>query len=349
MIDRLPLAVQTMYADLLEKARDAQIRGIVEPEGTFVPKTVKGRQYWYIQTRNDSGRQVQRYVGPETPELLSRIERAREIKDDARQRRHLVRSLARGGVPAPPAVVGRILKALAEAGTFRLRAVLVGTQAYQTYAPMLGVRLPAASLTTEDIDLAQFRSVSVAVEDSIPGTVLEALKTVDRRFRPVTRALHEPHAIAYRAGGLKVEFLTPMRGPDEDAPGQLPALGTASQPLRFLDFLIYGEIEAVVLYADGILVRVPDPTRFALHKLIIAERRRRNVKSRKDLVQAASLLEVLIEDRPDDVRDMWEEMCMRGPAWRHLAEASIERIGDRHLAGFLTAPKPRTGFTPPAG
>jgi hypothetical protein len=65
-----------------------------------------------------------------------------------------------------------ILAALSKTGVFRLRAVLVGT-AYQTYSAMLDVKLAAPSLTklghptsglqTADVDIAQFKKISVAM------------------------------------------------------------------------------------------------------------------------------------------------------------------------------------------
>jgi hypothetical protein len=48
---------------------------------------------------------------------------------------------------------------------FRLRGVLMGTIAYQTYAAMLGVRLRGALTQTSDVDEAQFLSLSSAVQD----------------------------------------------------------------------------------------------------------------------------------------------------------------------------------------
>ena len=117
-----------------------------------------------------------------------------------------------------------------------------------------------------------------------------------------------------------------MRGPDEDAPGQLPALATGAQPLRFLDYLIYQEQKAVVLHGAGVLVNVPDPTRFAFHKLIVSQRRSNLAKARKDLVQAQTLLEVLVQDRPGDVADFWEELCGRGERWRALALTGLRTL-----------------------
>lgn len=346
IMNRLPLALQTAYADLLDKLMDASLAEQVPPQGNFVAKTVKGRRYWYTQSTGADGRQVQTYVGPETPELLERIERFRDLKSAARARRDLVRALTRSGtVPEPSARMGKVLEALAVSGVFRLRGVLVGTMAYQTYGPMLGVRLGSAAVITEDVDVAQFRSISIAVEDCVPP-VLNTLRAVEAAFQPIDKPFHEGVPIAYRSDkqagtgrkeAIKIEFLTPMQGPDEDAPGKLPALGTGSQPLRFLDFLIYQERKAVVLHGGGVLVNVPDPARYALHKLIVSQRRNKADKARKDLMQAEALLDVLAEDRPFDLADLWDDLCDRGPKWQELATAGLQAIAPRVRTKVLDA------------
>lgn len=324
---RLPLALQTTYADLLDKLMDEAVARHGREAGSFIPKTVKGRKYWYYKRRNAAGDYTQTYVGPETPELLARIENHRHIVAADRTRRDMVRALTRSGtVPTVNSRVGKVLQALAESGVFRLRSVLVGTTAYQTYGPMLGVRLGSASIMTDDIDVAQFRSISIAVEETIPP-VLTILKHVDPTFEPIARPFSDQSDAYMTSDRLKVEFITPMRGPVEDAPVVLPAIGTASQPLRFLDYLIYQEHKAAVLYGAGILVNVPDPTRYAWHKLIVAERRQMHAKVRKDLMQAQTLFDVLVEDRPDDVRDMWEELAAEGrKTWQRIALEGLNHI-----------------------
>ncbi|WP_420866426.1 GSU2403 family nucleotidyltransferase fold protein [Bradyrhizobium elkanii] len=49
------------------------------------------------------------------------------------------------------------MAALASAGVFRLRGVLIGTIAQQTNAAMLGVRRSAGSRKAGDVDIAQFK------------------------------------------------------------------------------------------------------------------------------------------------------------------------------------------------
>src|SRR5258708_5592010 len=95
------LVAQTTYAELLERCEANSFNKAFTEEGTFSPKTIKDRRYWYFQTSTANGR-VQQYVGPETPELLERIEHHRQTRDDERERRALVSALTKSfGLPAP--------------------------------------------------------------------------------------------------------------------------------------------------------------------------------------------------------------------------------------------------------
>ncbi|MFX7507365.1 GSU2403 family nucleotidyltransferase fold protein, partial [Acinetobacter baumannii] len=72
----------------------------------------------------------------------------------------IVNALIGAGMPRPPVVMGRIIEALAKAGVFRLRSVLIGTAAYQTYPAVLGFRISQSAAITGDVDIAQFPSIS---------------------------------------------------------------------------------------------------------------------------------------------------------------------------------------------
>jgi hypothetical protein len=206
---------------------------------------------------------------------------------------------------------------LATAGVFRLRGVLVGTVAYQVYAAMLGVRLPAAMVQTEDVDVAQFADVSAAIGDAT-RPMAEVLREVDASFRPVPHVDPQRVTRYVAASGVRVEFLTPNRGRETEQPQNLPALGTDAQPLRFLDFLIRDPEPAVLLHGPGILVSVPAPQRYALHKLVVARRRREDAKRDKDRLQAQALLDALVRRRPHELRAAWVEAFGRGRTWRRL-------------------------------
>lgn len=332
----IPLAVQTMYAELAERCAVAGLDEVATEAGRFpvgggfVVQRHGGRDYWYFQSGSGEARR-QKYVGPDTPELRARIDVHRTAKDDFKERRVLVAALKRAGLAAPDAMTGRVLEALAAAGAFRMRAVLVGTAAYRLYGGSLGVRLAAANLGTGDVDLAQFAPVSKAVGDALAEPFLDVLRRVDPGFRALPHPIDRRAATQYALGDrFRVEALTPNRGPDDERPIHLPALRTEATPLRFLDFLIRDEERVVALHGGGILVNVPAPQRYALHKLLVSrmriQTRQSQEKAAKDLRQAAELIVALAASRPHELSEAWEELRARGPKWRRLADEAVELL-----------------------
>lgn len=322
------LIIQTAYAELLERCAANAFSDFFPEIGSFTSKAIKGRRYWYLQLPSESGR-AQRYVGPETPGLLDRISRHREARTDQRERTALVSGLVRQGMPRPHPDMGNVATALAAAGVFRLGGVLVGTVAYQIYSAMFGEKLPNPLMQTADVDIAQFASRSRKVDDRIALPVLDVLRQADATFRSVPNLARTQMATSYqaRAGRLRVDFLTPNEGPDTDEPQLLPALQTHARPLRFLDFLIHDAQPAVMLHRAGVYVNVPEPQRYAIHKLIVAQRRGGTAAKRgKDIAQAAALLAVLAERQPGEVMAAWQEATSRGKTWRDLLLGGMRQL-----------------------
>ena len=112
----------------------------------------------------------------------------------------------------------------------------------------------------------------------------------------------------------------------------LKALQGDAQLLRYLDFLIYDEINGVALHGLGVPVNVPRPERYAIHKLIVSRMRidtaNAQAKARKDLAQATALIEVLLEDRPYELQDAWNEAIGRGPKWEEKLRQGTSLIPD---------------------
>lgn len=91
---------------------------------------------------------------------------------------------------------------------------------------------------------------------------------------------------------MMIEFLTPSFDAEEGI-RDLPALGGRVRALYPLNYLISDPIHAVALYRDGILVPIPRPEKFAIHKLIVADRRGdgpASLKAEKDRQQAAFIV-----------------------------------------------------------
>lgn len=329
-------AAQVAYQELLRLHLD---EGASELVGSVEERKRNGRVYLYDKFRIGT-EMKSRYLGEATPELRDRLARAAQLKDEAEERKkrmtRLARTLRAEGFIATDRDTGSLLLAFARAGVFRLGGTLVGTAAYALYQGELGVRFDADELAqTGDIDFASFERLSVALGDRVeeePGEILQAM-----RFDPVP-GVQDRQVWKWRQnrGEALVEFLTPAFGDESVKP--LPALAVSAQGLNYLNYLIADPIPAVALYRSGVLVQIPRPERFAIHKLIVADRRLGGpdqVKVRKDRGQAAFLIAVLAEDRPEDLREAYEDALSRGPRWRERIAATLARMPE--TAGKLAS------------
>ncbi len=345
-MDYLPVSVQTLYADLIDRAWSSDYLELFHAGATPYKVKVKGREYWYVRAPYVNGVEGKRiYLGLDTEEVQARI-RAREgIQAVRKDRMEMVRALRSARLPVPDPISGKIMSSLAQAGAFRLRAVIVGTAAFQAYAPLLGTRFNATTTRTGDLDIAQFHSIALAVEDEMQEDFLTTLRDVDPNFEAIPSPLDGRRTLRYalKKGNhevFSVDVLSPLRGPEiRGRITELNALRTDAQLLRYLDFLIYEEVNAVALYGLGIPINVPSPERYAVHKMIVAQMRVQNMqsqaKARKDLRQASELLEFLIEHRPYELKQVWDEALDRGPSWREKLMRSIELIGAERKDALL--------------
>jgi hypothetical protein len=325
----LSLASQTMFAELLQRSLDAEFDDLYGEKGRFVRVRSRGRLYWHYRATIE-GKRRQIYVGPYADaSITDRVERFAKIKSDYKQRQEMVRALIAAGLPSPDSISGSVVEAMWKAGFFRLRGVLVGTLAFQAYAGPLGVKLGGRPLQTQDADFAQFWGISENLGESMPH-VLEVLRGVDETFREVPNIDDPLVSTAYRnKAGYRVDLLTPNRGSDahQGKPARMKALGGAgAQPLRHLDFLIYEPERSVLLFGGGVPVSIPRAERYAVHKIIVAAERRDQVKSAKDISQAAILIEALAKRRPLELAAAWQLAWDTGPRWKEKLESGRARL-----------------------
>ncbi len=321
------LSGHTAYADLLRLHKDAAASDLI---GTVERKERNGRVYLYDRYR--TGNKVQsRYIGEATPETEARLARAAALNAEAALRQkaqgRLVRVLRAEGYQSLDAGTGSLLTAMARIGVFRLGGTLVGSIAFRLYEGELGVRMGSSILAqTGDIDIASFERLSIALNDQVTEPVGNVLAELS--FVPVpTLDRHKVWRWRDRTTETLVEFLTPAFG--DEGLRDLPALGVSAQALHYLNYLIAEPIQAVALYRSGILLRIPRPERFAVHKMIVADRRRDgsdSLKAEKDRQQAAFLVDVLAETRPDDLAEAWEDARVRGPRWRARIDSTLARL-----------------------
>jgi hypothetical protein len=329
----ISLPHQVMFSDLISRSLDAEFDDLFSTDGSFHKSTSKGREYWYYVSAMVEGHRTRKMLGPADDAAVDdRVKRFKDLKHDAGERRKIVRSLVAAGLPEPNRLVGDIVETLAKAGLFRLRGVLIGSVAYQSYAGYLGVSLQNRLLMTTDIDFAQFYSISNEIDDRMPD-MLASLQSIDPAFQGVMHLADASKSTKYRnRSGVEVEFLTPNYSSEnyQGRPATMPALGGASaEPLRFLDFLIHEPVRSVLLHKAGVAVTIPAPARYAVHKLIVAVERQQQggEKALKDISQAAALIEALtVTRRQDDLGLAWIEACQRGPGWREALRRGRSRL-----------------------
>ena len=315
----LSLSTQTAYAQLLDAALSAElVRSVADLSGSFNAKMVKRRKYWYFQYTEPSGKLRQVYVGPDGEPVQGLMER-KGGPSAASALGPLARAaLALGCTPVLPRHY-RVIRRLADYGFFHAGGLLIGTHAFLAYANMLGVRWGVQD-RTQDIDFAHAgEAVALGLPNNVEVQTAEAILSLNMGFLPVS-------GLSGKTGGsdlvpaepdFRLDFLTPLhRG--GDTPYLHPQLHVNLQPLPFMEFSLERLEQAVVFCTEGaVLVNVPSPERFALHKLLVFGERTGTfrAKASKDLAQAAHLLAWLLDHRREPLDDALKDLLSRGKGW----------------------------------
>jgi hypothetical protein len=276
-VDRMPLESQTLYAELLERLSALEARrSIGYVSGSFVTKRIGGETYYYFQYSSPGGVKRQIYIGRRDQTLDQIVKRYREgrewFAEDAAGIQRLCALLRAGGALVIDSASARVLKALSDGGIFHLDGVLIGTQAFMVLGNLLGVRWAYNTHTG-------YRHCGGSNRQHCPSRPGDGCPWSHRRpgngFSPVPQLDPRKPSTSFvvRGKGLRVDLLTPLRGRRASGPVRINRFRAAAQPLPFLDFLIASPVRGAVVDGGGILVNVPDPARFAFHKLIVSGER----------------------------------------------------------------------------
>jgi hypothetical protein len=315
----LALSTQTAYAQLLDAALGAElVRSVADLPGSFNAKTVKGRTYWYFQYTEPSGKLRQVYVGPDNDAVQRLMQRQRETSA-SQALGPLARSALALGCTALLPRHYRVIRRLADYGFFHAGGLLIGTHAFLAYGNMLGLRWGGQE-RTQDIDFAHAgKALALVLPNDVQVKTNEAIESLAMGFLPVT-------GLSGKSGGtylipaepeFRLDFLTPMhRG--GDTPYVHPQLNITLQPLPFMEYSLERFEQAVLFSNEGtVLVNVPSPERYALHKLVVYGERSGTfrAKSSKDLAQAACLAAYLWDHRREALAEALQDLLSRGKGW----------------------------------
>jgi hypothetical protein len=337
----IDIQTRTLYAELIDLLQIAEAsRSISSLKGSFSIKEVKGDEYVYFRTYNPSGRLDEIYVGRRNDQTECLMRDHSEEKTDVAEMevklKRLSSQISAGVQMTTDKAMIRVIRSLADAGVFRNGGVLVGTHAFQAAGLMLGVCWTAETTRTTDIDLAVERRVAVAIP-MINADIPAALDSLQMGFYPVPKLNRKDPStnFAIRKSQLRLDVLTP-KTEESDAPVFIKRFNCAAEPLSYLSYLIESPVPSVLLDTTPILVSIPQPVRYALHKLIVSQVRDMagDAKRPKDLYQAYQILSVLQENRPFDIQPAWADLIGRGPKWKKYAEAGLSAM--EKLYGKLT-------------
>jgi hypothetical protein len=324
--------ITTLYSQLQELAF-ADLATTLGPAASGKPakRDVKGRAYWYWTGRVAASSPQSIYLGPDDQPTRALVARLEEVRAESRETRTALDAAARafvaaGGMAHQPAHA-RVFEHLAAAGLFRKGVFVVGSHAFVALGNMLGVRWEQATTATLDLDLGRADSVALAIpfDRELAIDVPEELKKLDQSYAPVPGLdPRQPStSVLSRRTQVKLDFVTVQRR-GATAPVFFPDLNLAAAPLRFLDYLLGGTpARGLLIGRRAIPVPLPDPARFALHKLIVASERGPAfaIKAQKDRKQAAELLKALEAVAPGSLAPAREAVAHVPGATKRLNQA----------------------------
>jgi hypothetical protein len=327
-------AAQTNFAELFEQARAAELdRSIRDLPGSFNRKTVKGKAYWYWQFRDLQGANRQIYLGPDDERLARLIEqRGQGTAKPASDLAGLASACASLGcmtvIPQHFAVINR----MAEYGFFRAGGVLIGTHAFIAMGNLLGVRW-GSNWRTSDGDVAHAgKNISLALADNTRADRHDAITSLEMGLLPQHSLADGPGATYITAKkDIRVDLLT-TAGRNDDTYLYEP-LNVRLQPLKFMEFSLEHPTQTAVLSGEEVVVvNIPSPMRYAMHKLVIMGEREEAFRPKivKDAGQVAVLVEFGLLRSPTALRNAAADLMGRGPGWRSRAAEGLEHVRGHH-------------------
>lgn len=325
-------ALTLLFAEIAESV-SRHPRALVGTPGSLDERVNEnGTQFWVRRYSDAVGRRLETYLGTandpavtaKVKELQAQIEATNSIISQ-------VRLLARAGFVTVDRKAYYTLVSLHNHGLFRAGALVIGSHAYGALLNALGVK--SVAYTTEDVDIARREQLALP---GVPPFIDMLRETGIEFFEVPALDSRQPSTSFAEPGGskLRVDLLVPSSG--EDYPTiAVPELKAHAKGLPYLSYLLGTSQEAAILSSHGaVLVRVPVPERYAVHKLIVSQlRAKTSSKPEKDLRQAAVLIEALVERFPGAVEEALGAVPKSAAKFIKLAKDALKR----HLPEAATA------------
>ena len=336
LFDDLSLSAQTNYAELVEQAQARMPdRSIRDLPGSFNKKAIKGVHYWYWQFRDLEGKVRQSYLGPDDERLRELIRQRVEGKRGERDGlAKLAGACTALGCINVTSQHFKVINRLAEHGFFHAGGVLIGTHAFIAMSNMLGVRWTGGWSTNDiDIDITHAgKNVSLALPTNANANVHDAITSLEMGLLPAKSITTGPAATYISAKGeMRIDLLT-VAG-RSDAVYRHEPLNVNLEPLKFMEFSLEKTTQTVVISGENALVvNIPSPVRYALHKLVVMAERQEQFRTKvaKDAGQVASIVSYALERSPQALKDAAVDLMSRGKGWRSRVAIGLDHLERYH-------------------
>jgi len=263
----------------------------------------KGKRY-LVRLMDSKG--YGRSLGPENEKTLEIFKNFNEGKERAKNRyKSLSERLARQARINSALKMARIQKPVARILSVLNQTkldkdfIIIGTHALFAYEAMAGVYIESKILATQDLDFCfdSRRPLRLAIKKfdkkDLNG-LLGLLKKVDKSYEPMSahggfRAVNE--------SGFIVDIIIPERSIKENAPITFGYGDLVASEVPNLHWLVNApKCREIVIAHNGmpLLIQVPDPRAFALHKAWLSQNPERNpVKRTRDRNQAEAVVSLI--------------------------------------------------------
>jgi hypothetical protein len=311
------MAIRTLYSEV--KAR-ANAGGELLPgtPGSLVKRAGTGHEYWYRSYYPVPRKRSEQFVGTASNSAAYEAMQRRIANSEWITKQ--VAALSKFGYQVADKTVASVLVELRNQGVFEAGLVVVGTLAYMSWLNEYGSIATATEIApaAQDVQLARRQSLKLAS----PVSFLSAMHATQLPFVLIPGVPSKNPASLKLPGaeGRRVDLLAP--GPIWGEIVAVPELAWHAKTIPFYDYLLEGSRAAAAL-AGGhcIPIMLPEVARMIWHKLYSSTRRKKDpAKAEKDLVQAATLAAILIEQQDLMLRESYRE------APRELRNAAHSRL-----------------------
>ncbi|MBU0994876.1 MAG: nucleotidyltransferase domain-containing protein [Proteobacteria bacterium] len=146
---------------------------------------------------------------------------------------------------------------------------------------------------------------------------------IQMEFRPEFHTLSG--LVKYRHPELEIEFLTPEMGRGDKKVYEIKPFGINAVGLRYLNLLQNNIIE--VSHSNDIKIYIPSPEAFALHKFMISQLRKNDVKAGKDINMAKAIGELCMNSgvRKENIIRIFSSLPKK---WQTKILDSVKDVSD---------------------